>query len=87
MKEEGEVSWVDVNGIISGVQKMERAREGVAILLSNVWHIVVVKHGCVSSRIIWIKFKFSWVKVCVVVGYGPNEAKGFGMTWTGLWIV
>ena len=30
----------------------------------------MVKYGFVSSR---IKFKFSRVKVCVVVGYGPNE--------------
>ena len=29
--------------------------------------------GCVSSKILWIKFKFSRVKVCVVVGYGPSE--------------
>ena len=31
---------------------------------------------CVSSRILWIKFKFSRVKVCVVVGCGPNEGIG-----------
>ena len=36
----------------------------------------MVKYGCVSSRILWIKFKFSRVKVCVVVGYGPNEGDG-----------
>ena len=36
LKGEGEVSWIEVNGIISGVQEVERAREGVAILLSNV---------------------------------------------------
>ena len=29
-----------------------------------------------SSRILWIKFKFSRVKVCVVVGCGPNEGNG-----------
>ena len=55
---------------------MERAREGVAVLLNNVWHSAVVKYGCVSSRILWIKFKFSRVKVCVVVRYGPNEGDG-----------
>ena len=43
---------------------MERARE--------VWHSAVIDFGCVSSRILWIKFKFSRVKVCVVVGYSPN---------------
>ena len=52
---------------------MERAREGVVILLKDVWHSEVVKSGCVSSRILWIKFKFSSVKVYVVVGCGPNE--------------
>ena len=30
----------------------------------------------VSPRILLIKFKFSRVKVCVVVGYGPNEGDG-----------
>ena len=28
----------------------------------------------VTSRILWVKFKFSRVKICVVVGYGPTEA-------------
>ena len=55
---------------------MERAREGMVILLNDVWHSAVVKFGCVSSRILWIKFKFSRVKVFVVVGYGPNEGDG-----------
>ena len=40
----------------------------VPILLNNVWHSAVVKYGCVRSRNLWIKFKFSVVKVCVVVG-------------------
>ena len=75
LKGEG-VSWVEVNGIILGVQEIKRAREGVAVLLSDVWHNAVVKHGCVSPRIFWIKFKFSRIKVCVVVAYGPNEAEG-----------
>ena len=57
-------------------QKMERAREGVPILLNNVWHSVMIKFKCVSSRVLWIKFRFSKVKVCVVVGYSPNEGKG-----------
>ena len=78
--------------LMASVQKMERAREGVAVLLSDVWHSAVVKHVCVTPRIIWIKFKFSRVTFFVVVVYGPNEAEGeerdrFGTTWTGLWIV
>ena len=88
LKGKGEVSWFGVNGIIVGVQELERAREGVAILLNDVWHSAVVDFGSVSSRILWIKFKFSRVQVCVVVGYGPTEGDGeerdFGMIWTVL---
>ena len=92
MKGMGEVSWCGVNGIVSGVKEMEIAREGVAVLLNDVWHSTVVKSGYVSSRILWIKFKFSRVKVYVAVGYGPNEGdgeerEGFGTTRTGLWIM
>ena len=64
------------NGITAGVQEKERGREGVAILLDDVWHSAVVDFGSVCSRIPWIKFKFSRVKVCMVVRYGPNEEDG-----------
>ena len=79
LKEKGEVSWCGDSGIIADFQEMERTREGVAILLNAVWHSAVIDFGCVSSRILWSKFKFSRVKVCVVVvvvGYGPNEGDG-----------
>ena len=72
MKGKREVSWCEVNGIIVGVQEMERGREGMAVLLNDVWHSAVINFGCVSSIILWIKFKFSRVKVYVVVGYDPN---------------
>ena len=55
---------------------MERARERVAIQLNDVWHSELVNFGCVSSRILWIKLKFSRVEVCVVVGYDLNEVDG-----------
>ena len=45
----------------------------VAVLLNDGWHSAMVNFGCVSSRILWIKFKFSRINVCGVVGYGPNE--------------
>ena len=61
-----------VNGIIVGLQ-MERPREGVAIMLNDVWHSAVIDFGGVSFRILLIKFKFSRVKVCMVVRYGPSE--------------
>ena len=36
--------------------------------MNDVWRSTVVDFGYVSSRILWINFKFSRVKVCVVVG-------------------
>ena len=68
--------WCRLNGIIAGVQKMEGAREGVAFLLNDVWHSAVIDFGCFSSRTLWIKFKFSRVKVYGVVGYSPREGIG-----------
>ena len=53
--------------------RSEKAKKGVAILLIVVWHSVVIDFGYVRSRIIWVKFKFSRVEVCVVMGYGPKE--------------
>ena len=52
LKRMGEVSWCGVNYIIAGVQEMERAREGVSILLNDVWHSAVVDFGSVSSRML-----------------------------------
>ena len=58
LKSNEEVSWFGLNDIITGIQKMERAREGVAILFNDVWHIAVIDFRCVNSRILWIKFNF-----------------------------
>ena len=59
--------------------------------LLPVRHSAVIDFGCVSFKILWIKLRFSRVKVCVVMGYGLSEGngeerEGSGMTWTGLWI-
>ena len=48
------VWWCGVNDIIASFQETERAREGEAILLHDVWHSTVVDFECVSSRILWI---------------------------------
>ena len=47
----------------------------MAILLNKMWHGVVIDFGFVSSRILWTKFKFSRVEVCVVVKYGTSEGE------------
>ena len=76
LKGNGEVSWCGVNGIIAGVHEMERTREGVAVLLNDVWQSAEINFGCVSSRVLWIKFRFSRIKVCVVEEYCPSEGNG-----------
>ena len=58
LKQNGEESWCRVNGIIAGVQEMERTREGMAILLNDVWQSEVIYFGCISSRILWIISSF-----------------------------
>ena len=79
------------NGEGSWCEEIERDREGMAILLNNVQHTKVRDCRCVKSRILWIKFRFSRVKVSVVVRCGRTKGKvkkgrGSRMTWTGLWI-
>ena len=91
LKGKREVSWSLVSVIFAGVQEMERAREAVNVLMNDIWHSEMEKYWCVSSRILWIKFKFYRVKVYVVVAYGPSEGdseeRDFGTTfWTGLWM-
>ena len=71
-----EIWWCGVNGIITIVKEMKELGKGVAILLKEVCHSAVIDFRCVNSRILWIKFKFSRVKICTVVGYGPNEGDG-----------
>ena len=45
--------WVSC--IIEGLQEIERAREGVAALMNNMWHSVLIEYGCVSSRTLWVQ--------------------------------
>ena len=89
LKREGEVTWCGVNVIIADVLERERAREGVAILLNDVWNSALLNLGRVRSRILWIKLKISRVKVCVVVGYGlcEGDGEGSGTTSVEFWIV
>ena len=54
LKGNGEVSWCGIIGIITGIQEKERAREGMASLLNDVWHSAVKNFGCVSFRILWM---------------------------------
>ena len=44
----------------------------MAVLLND----SLTEFGCFHSTILCFKFKFSRVKVCVVVGYGSTEGDG-----------
>ena len=40
-----------VNVIIAGIQEIEKAtREGMTVLMNDVWHSAVIDFGCVNSR-------------------------------------
>ena len=42
-----------MNGIIAGVQESARPREGVAVLINNVWHSVLIDCGKKSGFECW----------------------------------
>ena len=45
----------------------------LGVSLNGEWDSAVIGFGCVSSRILWVKFRFSKVKVCVMVSVPPEE--------------
>ena len=61
--------------------------KGWTSCLNDVWHSTEVDFGCVSSRILWIKFKFVgwWVTAPMIEMVKKGIASG--TTWIGLWIV
>ena len=84
-----EVPWCGVNSIIAGVHKMERTREGVAALLSNVWHSAV---GVLAQEFSGLNSRFQGLKLVWLLGIAPmkemvKKEMGSGTTWTGFWIV
>lgn len=52
--------------------EMNKMRKGVAIV-NNRCHKTMVKLVYVSDKILFVKFKFEMVKVCVVVTFGLLE--------------
>ena len=51
--------WCRINGIIAGFQEIERAREGVALLMKDECFSDVIEFGCVRCRTLGVKFKLS----------------------------
>ena len=74
MKGKGEAEFGEVKGRISGVER-GRAREGVALLLSERMRRRVVAWKEVSSRMMWVKIRIGrecWAFVSV---YGPGSER------------
>ena len=86
MKGKGEVAFGEVTGKVSGV-KRGRAREGVALLLSEWMGNKVVEWKEVSSRLMWVRVRMGrecWV-LLVHTGRDVREVRksemNFGMSY------
>ena len=74
MKGKGEVVFGGVGGRRSGVED-GRAREGVAILLSEEIRKCVTEWREESSRLMWVRLKFGREGWVIVSAYGPGCEK------------
>ena len=71
MKGKGEVAFGEVIGRVSGVER-GRAREGVALLLSEWMENKVVEWKEVSSRLMWVRVRMGRECWAFVSAYGPG---------------
>ena len=71
MKGKGEVAFGEVTGRVSGVER-GRAREGVALLLSEWMENKVVEWKEVSSRLMWVRVRMGRECWAFVSAYGPG---------------
>ena len=74
MKGKGEAEFGEVKGRISGVER-GRAREGVALLLSERMTKNVVAWKEVSSRVIWVRVRIGRECWAFVSAYGPGSER------------
>ena len=74
MRGKGEVVIGGVGGRSSGVEN-GRAKEGVAILVSEEVKACVTEWGEVSARLMWVRLKFGQEKWVIVSAYGPGRER------------
>ena len=74
MKGKGEVQFGGVNGRVSGVQN-GRAREGVAILMSEWLQKNVIEWKEESSRVMWVRVRLGRENWAFVSAYGPGSER------------
>lgn len=70
----GEVEFGCVTGRVSGVER-GRAREGVALILSERVLKEVIEWREVSSRLLWVKVRLGCEKWVFVSAYGPGSER------------
>ncbi|XP_068210294.1 craniofacial development protein 2-like [Palaemon carinicauda] len=71
INEKGEVMFSEVSGIVSGIE-IRRAREGVALLLSECKTSKVVEWKEISSRLMWVRVMLGKECWAIVSAYGPR---------------
>ena len=72
----GEINFGMYKGAYAGVSDRMRAKEGVAIVMSEKWWACVKQCERVSSRLMWVRLKLrkeNWVFVCA---YAPPVSSG-----------
>ena len=74
MKGKGEVAFGEVTGRVSGVMR-GRAKEGVALLLSEWLVSKVVEWKEVSSRLMWVRVRLGKECWAFVSAYGPGSER------------
>ena len=74
MKGKGEAEFGEVVGRISGVER-GRAREGVALLLSERMVNKVIAWKEVSSRLMWVRVRIGREYWVFMSAYGPGSEK------------
>ena len=67
MEGKGGNSWLGEIGICAGEQENERGQVNIVVLL-NMQNSDMIESGCVSNRILWVKFT-----LLVFVVYTPTE--------------
>ena len=67
-----DVEWEGVYGIKSGVRG-GRAKEGVAVLMTDKWRRHLTAYECVNSRLVMVIFKIGGLKLAVVAAYAPCD--------------
>lgn len=85
LKGKGEEVFGSVKGLKSGVGVRFRAREGVAVLLSEDMWKCVTEHKEESPRLMWVRLKLGSERWVIVSVYAPYESGTNGIEVERFW--